>query len=98
MPNKNYIAGRAFEYATMRDYEKRGFDCIRASGSHGEFDVIAYALGRKPVFIQCKKVESRSTGNLLVDRFVETTEPCLWYHQCMRVKVKGVVTPMEATI
>lgn len=37
----NYTKGRAREYRTMRILEKAGFDCMRTSGSHGMFDVIA---------------------------------------------------------
>ncbi len=98
MPNKNYIAGRAFEYATMRDYERQGYACVRASGSHGEFDVIAYKVNDKPNFIQCKKTESKATADLLTDRFIEDTVPSYYYHQTMRVKIRGVKRVMEVTI
>lgn len=45
MVNKNYIKGRNKEYQVMRMLEKVGMDCIRASGSHGIFDVIAFGCG-----------------------------------------------------
>ena len=40
MPNINYIAGRNREYRTMQLLEVAGYDCIRAAGSHGTWDVI----------------------------------------------------------
>lgn len=46
MGNRNYIKGRQKEYSVMRMLEATGFNCIRASGSHGIFDVIAFGLGQ----------------------------------------------------
>lgn len=98
MPNKNYIAGRRFEYDTIKAYVKQGYRCIRASGSHGEYDVVAYRANHKPLFIQCKKVNEKSTGNLLSERFADETKPELHFHQVMRIKVKGVKDPIEVWV
>ena len=42
MPNKNYLAGRRLEYKAKKELEEKGWKVIRASGSHGEFDLVAY--------------------------------------------------------
>lgn len=59
MPNKNYIAGRRFEYKVKKLYEKAGYTVLRTSGSHGFADLVAVRKGTTPfnriiIFIQCK--------------------------------------------
>lgn len=57
MVNKNYIAGRRFEYKVKKYYEKQGYTVLRTSGSHGFADLIVVRNGVNPkriVFIQCK--------------------------------------------
>jgi Holliday junction resolvase len=53
MPNKNYIRGRAFEYEVRKELELRGIITYRTAGSHGQFDIIGFALNRI-ILIQCK--------------------------------------------
>lgn len=36
----NYEKGRAYEYKTIRILESAGYDCTRAAGSHGVWDVV----------------------------------------------------------
>ena len=95
MPNKgnpNYRSGRAFEYETMREWESKGCKCIRASGSHGEFDVIAYRPDHPPTFIQCKKVATVAQADRLMEAFRENTCPSRYYHQQLFIKVLRVGT------
>jgi hypothetical protein len=40
MPNKNYLAGRRFEYQVKEALEKMGWTIIRSSGSKGLFDLV----------------------------------------------------------
>jgi Holliday junction resolvase-like predicted endonuclease len=56
MPNKNYIAGRNFEYKVKKYYEKQGYTVLRTSGSHGFADLIAikHDYISSIIFIQCK--------------------------------------------
>ena len=57
MVNKNYIAGRRFEYKVKKYYEKKGYTVLRTSGSHGFADLIAVRNKeslKRIVFIQCK--------------------------------------------
>ena len=41
MPNKNYRRGARAEYELMNKLKSMGMTVIRASGSHGAFDIIA---------------------------------------------------------
>ena len=55
MVNKNYIAGRRFEYKVKKYYENKGYTVLRTSGSHGFADLVAIKNdARIIVFIQCK--------------------------------------------
>lgn len=89
MPNKNYRAGRRFEYETMRKYEDMGFTCVRTAGSHGPFDVIAFFCTRKPNFIQCKRVTTEYEANKAIDQFKDATVSSKYYHQTITVRIKG---------
>ncbi len=98
MPNKNYLSGRRFEYATMERWKTKGYACARTAGSHGFFDVIAVRLDRKPELIQCKVVEADSTSKRLLKSFKESTIPSSFYHQVLEVKVKGSTTIQSVTV
>jgi len=39
--NKNYQKGRRIEYKFKKILEEEGFHTIRASGSHGDFDLVS---------------------------------------------------------
>ena len=55
MVNKNYIAGRRFEYKVKKYYENKGYTVLRTSGSHGFADLVAVKKNvRTIIFIQCK--------------------------------------------
>lgn len=59
MANKNYRAGRAFEYRVAKTYRDLGYTVLRTAGSHGPFDLIAIphrwrAVWPVTLFIQCK--------------------------------------------
>ena len=43
--NPNYKAGRAMEYALMKELRGKGLEAMRTAGSHGVADVIAYQPG-----------------------------------------------------
>lgn len=54
-----YIAGRAAEYEARDILQKAGYDVMRAAGSHGIFDLIAWK-GRKDILlIQVKRTRSQ---------------------------------------
>lgn len=70
MANKGYEAGANFERRVKKHYEKLGYWCIRAAGSHGVADVVC--LKRQPawdpigqpdndwlevILVQCKTYE-----------------------------------------
>ena len=53
--NKIYQKGRRKEYKLKKHYEKLGYICIRASGSHGFADLVCVDFERKhTLFIQSK--------------------------------------------
>ncbi len=60
MPNPNYIAGRAAEYAILRDLQNSGFACIRAAASHGIYDVVGVRRDCC-VFVQAKRGKNKPT-------------------------------------
>jgi hypothetical protein len=53
MPNAKYRAGRDLEYAAARDLEANGYLVVRAAGSHGLADLIAFKTGEL-LIVQCK--------------------------------------------
>lgn len=56
MPNTNYIRGRVYEYEIVKQAKEAGASIVmRASGSHGVYDVFAYfPESQKAVLWQCK--------------------------------------------
>ena len=57
MPNKNYLRGTRYERELMHKLKPKNGFVIRASGSHGPFDVIVVDLDINQImFIQCKTV------------------------------------------
>jgi len=68
-PNVNYRAGRAFEYKRRTHYKREGYEVIRAAGSHGFYDLMAFHSERPTLCIQCKKVEKRSHANNMLEKF-----------------------------
>ncbi len=53
MPNKNYLAGRRFEWKVRKVLEAQGWTVMRTAGSKGPVDLIAVQPGRVQ-FVQCK--------------------------------------------
>ena len=60
MPNRNYVAGRSFEYKAMASLKKDGWMVARSAASHGAVDVFA-AKGGKVLLVQVKKGRARAT-------------------------------------
>lgn len=55
MPNRNYEAGRRFEWKVRDHYEEMGYVVFRLAGSKGLFDLVAWPPTMdKPILIQCK--------------------------------------------
>lgn len=69
MPNKNYLAGRRFEYYIKKYYEHMHYKVLRTAGSHGEFDLVAYRRHAPVVMIQCKVVKTGHDLNRLIADF-----------------------------
>lgn len=92
MPNKNYLAGRRFEYELKKSYEKAGAHVMRTAGSHGKFDLIVIPLGlgvdKMPQLIQCKVVTDKSRIKKLEADFRAKTVPHTHFLQVLAVKTK----------
>ena len=55
MVNLNYNKGRQKEYRIKKKFEKVGYVCVRAAGSHSAFDLVAINPELKIIqLIQCK--------------------------------------------
>lgn len=89
-PNPNYRAGRAFEYKRKAHYQKEGYEMIRASGSHGLFDLVGFHPDKPTIGVQCKRVQTHAEGLRLLKNFKETPplRPSKYFHQLMDVYVK----------
>ncbi len=58
MPNRNYLKGRAAEWAVRNTLEPLGYHVIRAAASQGIFDIVAFHReGRDTLAIQVKRGE-----------------------------------------
>jgi hypothetical protein len=90
MTNKNYRAGRRLEYESMKRWEEKGYLTVRTAGSHGEYDVVAYRLDRKPEFIQCKRVSDEAAGKRLIRSFKEDTIPSSTKLWKLRLRVQPI--------
>lgn len=76
MPNPNYQRGRRLEWEVKKDLESEGFIVMRASGSHGIFDLIALKefedLTCHVRLIQCKVTKNKKTIPKLLKDFTES--------------------------
>jgi len=94
MPNKKYIRGRAYEYKAKRVLEEQGYTVIRASGSHGKWDLMAVQEEEpdRPVrCIQIKVTKSELGLNRLLKAFKaesSTEAPFHWQYE-LWVHFKG---------
>lgn len=63
MSNKNYIRGYVIERKAKKELEGKGYYCMRSSGSHSVFDLIAIPLGydkkRQIKLIQLKRKKGK---------------------------------------
>lgn len=88
MPNRNYEAGRRFEYAMKKRHEELGLTCFRTAGSKGEFDLIAvHPKEGLIVFIQCKVTKRTAEANRMLKAFkTKPPFPNRNLYQCLIVK------------
>ena len=90
MPNSNYIKGRSFEYQVKKDFEADGYLVMRASGSHGIFDLACFCQAGSTYLIQCKVTNDKKTINNLKKEFckVKPFDQSV-YTQALAIKVTG---------
>lgn len=99
-PNVNYRAGRDFEYKRRKHWQREGYEVIRAAGSHGCFDLIAFRTDAPVLGIQCKRVDKRSHANRMLKAFSSAPplQPSFHFHQVMEVYVKEDREILSTTI
>lgn len=87
MPNPNYERGRRLEYKIQADLRKRGYSTIRASGSHGAFDVVGVKHGRPVELIQAKVISRAGAANGMLEVFKRNPPvvPDRFYHQTLHI-------------
>lgn len=92
MANKNYQAGRRFEYTIKKALEGNGWEVFRTAGSHGSYDLIALQTADESspnvVCIQCKVVATEAAGERAKKAFLKNRVSNLGYEQVIYVKVK----------
>src|SRR5882672_9856560 len=102
MPNKNYIAGRAFEYERAKAWREAGFYVMRTAGSHGFADLITINPENGEIrLIQCKRVGTLAEGNRLIEGFKKDppfTPYKAKFQQSIEVKLKGKSEVMSWTV
>jgi len=72
--NRNYNRGRAYEYKAKKALEQQGWTVIRAAGSHGPYDLIAFKEGQRVRCIQIKATKVAAGIRLLERRFSDQFE------------------------
>ena len=103
--NFNYRKGRNIEWERKNAWEAAGFAVIRAAGSHGVADLIAYGNG-EAYFIQVKTTRFPGMVERLKRQFIEAAKPtlpegCRWVLEvrCFRNRqVFGVVLDGEGKV
>ena len=66
MPNAKYLSGRHFEYLAKKELEHDGWVVLRASGSHGLYDLAAaYPDSPMTRWIQVKSTQDKWTAQHL---------------------------------
>lgn len=100
MPNKNYVAGRNFEYARKKEWSSRGYIVLRTAGSHGPFDLVGIHPSYPVALIQCKRVETPPQANRLLNEFRNNPPLSTFgkYHQVMEVYVKTTRKVLTTTV
>jgi hypothetical protein len=99
-PNKHYVKGRNFEYARMHHYRDEGYTVIRASGSHGPFDLVAIEPNELVILIQCKTCIGEKQAFMLIRKFKHDPPlpPSDHYRQVMEVYVEDTKQVMTGEI
>lgn len=90
MSNPNYEAGVRWERDCKKHYEKLGYIVIRASGSHGKWDLVCVKPGSNVVLVQCKVVATKTQAAALIKKYKANppTIPSECYVQYLDVKIK----------
>lgn len=69
VPNRNYVNGVAYERKAKKFLEEQGYTVIRAAGSHGFADLIAFRGNEKVRCIQIKRTKTPLGVKQLLAKF-----------------------------
>jgi Holliday junction resolvase len=89
LANKQYRAGRVFEYDMMHIFEQKNYCVERTAGSHGSYDVIAHN-DLEVIVIQCKKENKKTNYKLEIEKLRDAKFP-FYVIRLFAVKCEGVV-------
>lgn len=67
--NANYQKGRRAEYLAKQILQDAGFEVLRAAGSKGRFDLVAFAPTEPVLMVQIKATSSPSACQALLKAF-----------------------------
>lgn len=89
LPNKNYQAGVRLERKVKAKLEEEGYEAFRSAGSHSSWDVVGLQHGHPPIFVQCKRVKTKTAGLRLLKNFEDNPphKPDHRYEQVMVVYI-----------
>lgn len=77
MPNYNYQAGRATEYAIRKRMKREGYlEVLRTAGSHGFADLVGIHKDGSVHFVQCKRVETKKDAEKIIKGFKASPGIC----------------------
>ena len=101
MPNRAYQQGVRWERECKKKWEAINYVVIRASGSHGIFDLVCVPeKNRSPIYgVQCKVTKSEQKAKQLTNAFRK--RPPLPVGACIQVlsvKILGTGTKVEAIV
>jgi hypothetical protein len=103
VPNLNYRAGARLEYGRRKHWQKRGFEVVRSAGSHGIWDLCGVRVedpSHPVMFIQCKRVETKSQANKIIKQFKEAPPMPASPHwqMILEVQIKGSSEILSITL
>lgn len=93
-PNVHYRVGARLEYGRRKHWQKRGFEVVRSSGSHGIWDLCGVRLEDPTypvIFIQCKRAATKSEATRIINNFKKSPPMPRSEHwkMILEVQIKG---------
>ena len=89
MTNSRYVAGRAFEYKVAKQLKEEGWQVIRAAGSHGPYDLVAWSPEVGVRLIQCKIVKDNAAAKRMEEQWLAASDPSPLYKQELMMWIRS---------